>query len=804
MGYALGAGCAWILFHASAVAVFYPPAGVTLGALLLTARRRWVWVLGAAGVVEFGVDVWQGQRAVVALGFVVANVVEPLVGATLLRRWRPGAIRLTQRSTMMLFLACCVGAGPLAGSLIGATTITLGLGRTFSGAVAPYWAGDALAVLTLGVAIAGSRRARVREVPGAALVLVATAAVTVLGFWPHEVPLSYLPVPVLILVAFRGQVAILAAAGFVMAFVANLVTAGGRGPWAVLAQQPRLEAATLQVYLALAVLGAWMLAIAVVERDEARTESAREVAARRRLEAVQDVTAGLATATTTEQIAVVLAERGVAGLADTGSVALIDRRRGVIRLWRAGQPGPAREMPLSDAWAEPATEVARVGRPVALGSDSEIRQRFPYAATAGGVLAVPVQRGNRTVGALSFGFLQPGVPGAEVASMAETLATLAAQSLERAQLYEAEHAAAHELQRALLPRIDADLPGAQVGVCYQPAERGHEVGGDWYDAFELPGHRVGFAVGDVVGHDLRAATAMGRLQYVLRSAALSGAEPARVLEILDDACPAIPRAECATVGYAEYCPADGTLTYTCAGHPPPVLVVDGRAQLLMGGRSQPLHVRGRPRSQARVECPAGAMLVWYSDGLVERRTRSLDRGLEQLTELAGRLTGDDPQAWCDALLTGMTEGEPTRDDVVVACLRLDGSTLTTGQSTVLRHTLIDVGQLGQVRAALRVWAEREALSAEHTEALLVVCSEALTNGLEHAYAGRAEGGAVDLRVLRVNRRQIRVEVSDRGRWRSGHPDPSRGFGLVLIARMAARATVELSENGTCLVATLPG
>ncbi|MEV4703276.1 SpoIIE family protein phosphatase [Actinoplanes sp. NPDC049316] len=800
LGYALGAGCAWILFHASAVAVFYPPAGVTLGALLLTSRRRWPWVLGAAAVVELAVDVWQGQRVPVALGFVAANVMEPLVGAALLRRWLPGSISVTRRSDALLFLACCVGAGPLAGALLGASTITIGLGRGFWGSFGPYWAGDALAVLTLGLAVTAGRRVSGRSVARAALVLVAMAAVTVVGFLPYEVPLSYLPVPLLIALGFRSRVATIAAAGFVMAFVANLMTAAGRGPWAALSQQPRLEAATLQVYLALAVLGAWMLAIAVVERDDARATSARETAARRRLEALQDVTAALATAATTEQIAEVLAERGVAPLADVGTVALIDRRGGSVRLWHTGQPGRARTVPLADPNPESAMEVARTGRVISLGTAAEVAAWYPHPGPAtglGALLALPVRRGDRTIGALTFGFRDPRTLGDEVAAMAQTLAALAVQSLERAQLYEAEHEAAHELQRALLPRIATDLPGARVGVCYRPAERGHDVGGDWYDAFELPGHRVGFAVGDVVGHDLQAATAMGRLQHVLRSAALSGSEPAEVLEALDEASPAIPGADCATVGYAEYSAADGTLTYACAGHPPPLLVMDGRARFLMDGRSQPLRVRGRPRSQARVGCPPGAMLVWYSDGLVERRTRTIDRGLEELTRLAAQLTGDEPQAWCDALLKGMTDGETVADDVVVACLRLEGATVLTRDSSVLRRSLKTAEELQEVRADLRTWAAREGMPQRHADALVTVCAEALKNGLEHAYEDRPGGGTVDLRVLRVDSRHVRVEVRDHGIWRGGH-------GLAVINRTAASVRLDLSTDGTCLTATLPG
>ncbi len=140
----------------------------------------------------------------------------------------------------------------------------------------------------------------------------------------------------------------------------------------------------------------------------------------------------------------------------------------------------------------------------------------------------------------------------------------------------------------LLPPVPPELPGVGIGARHLPADQGHEVGGDWYDVFELPGNRIGFAVGVVVGHDLAAAAAMGRLQQLLRYAADAGARPGELLEALDEACPSITGTDFATVGYAEYSPAEGVVSYACAGHPPPLLVAGGEARYLHGGRSAPL------------------------------------------------------------------------------------------------------------------------------------------------------------------------------------------------------------------------
>lgn len=820
VAYTVGSGCSWLLFHASAVgAVFFPPAGVTLGALVLSRRRHWPWILAAAGIAEFGIDMWQGLDPLTAAGFVVTNVAEPLVGATLLRQFVPERIDLTRYRDAAAFLICGVGAGPLVGAVIGASTSSLMMSSGWWAAFSQFWAGDGLAVLTLGAALVGldSLRGRINfwQAARGGATLVVVGLLTAIGFWHRDVPLAYLPVPVLLAVGFRGRVATVGAAGFVMAFTANLLSAAGHGPWAALADQPRLEAASLQVYLAVVVLGAWGLAIAVAERDRAQAESRREVAARRRLQALQDVTAGLATAATSEQVIRVLVDRGVGLVADHGSVALVEQTSGCLRLWpTAAVPPPVAdrfaEVPLAEPGRLPIVDAVRTGQPIRLPTATALATRYPgliqVHADAGtrSLLVVPIRVGDRCLGALAFGFAQDDAITPEVASVAQTLAELAGQAVERAELYEAEHAAAHQLQRALLPEISTDLPGVTAAVCYRPAERGRDVGGDWYDVFELPGNRVGIAVGDVVGHGLAAAIAMGRLQQSLRSVAQTGASPMEVLDALDLACQSIAGADFATVGYAEYSPTDRLLTYACAGHLPPLLVASGAARYLTDARSLPLRLTSQPRTQAQTAVPDSAMLVWYSDGLVERRAQVIDAGLDRLNRAAAGLTGVDPQVWCDRLLEAMTDGQAITDDTVVACVHLDGLPAGAANSPVLRLTLTSPGDLSAARRTLRNWSAGHDLHPEQVDALLATCNEALINSLEHAYHGRPTG-PVALQVMLLDRRQVRVEVTDRGHWRGhSHDGSDRGRGLDLINRMARRTVLDLSGTGTRVTITLPG
>ena len=423
-------------------------------------------------------------------------------------------------------------------------------------------------------------------------------------------------------------------------------------------------------------------AVAAAARDQAIAVSQAETAARLRLQALQAVTAGLATAMTSDQVADVLVGRGMSLIADHGVVALLDPTGHLLTRGTSELPASVARIharvPLSRARETPVGEAALSGRSVMMASAEEIAARWPMIASSraltgtSSALAVPVRAGDRRLGALGFGFRAAGPVSADTVAVAETLAELAGQALERARLYEAEHAVAHQLQQALLPKIASELPGAGIGVRYRPAERSHDVGGDWYDAFELRGGRIGFAVGDVVGHDLDAAVAMGRLQQLLRYAAMNGARPGEVLRVLDDACPAVTGTDFATVGYAEYWPARNIVTYACAGHPPPLLVAGGHASYLNDGRSAPLGFGEGARPEAQLTALPGAMLILYSDGLIERRREIIDRGFDRLAALAASLPGTDAQHWSDTLLAGMTDGQVISDDVVVACFHLRG------------------------------------------------------------------------------------------------------------------------------------
>ena len=241
---------------------------------------------------------------------------------------------------------------------------------------------------------------------------------------------------------------------------------------------------------------------------------------------------------------------------------------------------------------------------------------------------------------------------------------------------EREREVALTLQRALLAGVLPDDPRCAIVTRYRPAVAKLEVGGDWYDAFEIDTDRIGIAVGDVVGHGIEAAGATGNLRSALRALGSAGFGPARVMEELDRFVDSFEAARMATVAIAELNLADGRLRYCCAGHPPPMLVRAGRPpELLWDGRGAPLGAYPAPhaRPEGEVVASAGSQLLLYTDGLVERRDRSLDDGFDQLLSVVRDCSGEPLDVVLDAVMGSLLAGAAMEDDVCVL-----GVTLATG------------------------------------------------------------------------------------------------------------------------------
>jgi PAS domain S-box-containing protein len=237
-----------------------------------------------------------------------------------------------------------------------------------------------------------------------------------------------------------------------------------------------------------------------------------------------------------------------------------------------------------------------------------------------------------------------------------------------------EHEVALELQRGLLAGALQGGEGIELGVAYRPADRGLEVGGDWYDAFWLvPEETLGIVVGDVVGRGLGAAATMGQLRSALRALASTGFEPGDLLEALSEFSRRHAVGQMATVAYAEIDVRLGSMSYACAGHPPPVIVEPDRAAWFASeGRSPPLdaHTSWTDRPQGACLLPAGTTVVLYTDGLIERSDRPLRAGLDELLAMIDRVRDERPDTVASSLAHQVSGAPGRQDDVCVLALRL--------------------------------------------------------------------------------------------------------------------------------------
>jgi hypothetical protein len=337
----------------------------------------------------------------------------------------------------------------------------------------------------------------------------------------------------------------------------------------------------------------------------------------------------------------------------------------------AGEPSAAGLFVDDGEWisAHPATDVTPDLRKAAANARTTRRTSLGPAAGSGWVLATPMggppgaQRGGLALWQL------PAFSDEEVA-VVEQFARYASMALDMASRFEQEHELAVNLQRALLPPAPQPVPGIHVAWRYVAAES-RDIGGDWYDLLSTEKGEAVLVVGDVTGHDLRAAAIMGQLRLALQADVIDGHPPIEVLDRADRLLQRLHPDRMATVVYAVIDSDRRTLALSNAGHPPPILVSpDGTVTLMTTGRSVPLGVDapGGRRRQATYALEPGATLILYTDGLIEDRAHGLEAGLERLM-VALRAAAGEPETICEVALS-IRRGVRS-DDVCVLCARIE-------------------------------------------------------------------------------------------------------------------------------------
>lgn len=283
------------------------------------------------------------------------------------------------------------------------------------------------------------------------------------------------------------------------------------------------------------------------------------------------------------------------------------------------------------------------------------------------MLGVPLLAGSKLIGVLHVGSLRERTFSDNDEHVLQLAADWIALTT-RAQLMAIDRAAASALQRSLLPPRLPHVPGFELAARYVPGSR-TGVGGDWYDVFELLDGRWGVAIGDVAGHGLGAATVMGRIRSALRAYAIESSDPADTLIRLSRNIFHFESNGMATVGYAVLDAAGGRAWMSSAGHLRPIVAsAHSPAAPAAIPVDPPMHsdLRPVPRRTNPVDLEPGAVLVCYTDGLVERRGESIDEGIHRLCQL---VTPDHPEGVCARIMADLVGNSTPDDDVALLVLR---------------------------------------------------------------------------------------------------------------------------------------
>ncbi|MCX5342393.1 ATP-binding SpoIIE family protein phosphatase [Streptomyces atratus] len=475
-----------------------------------------------------------------------------------------------------------------------------------------------------------------------------------------------------------------------------------------------------------------------------------------------------------------------------------------------GDEGPFDDMPLETDY--PAAEVVRTGRAIYLSSPEDYSRRYPATWPLAGRFGrrswafLPLIVAGRTMGAWMAGFRHPVSFSPDERSVLTTVARMLAQALTRAGAAETERELSLGLQRSMMPSLGPDIPGMEVAARYIPTGGGLQVGGDWYDKIPLPNGRIALVIGDVQGHDVRAAGLMGQLRIALRAYAAEGHRPDAVLsrasrflsgltDAYEDGEETGPRF--ATCLYAEADPETGVLDIARAGHPDPVVITaDGTALIRQTEGGLPLGVEAdADYPTTRLTLEAGETIMLCTDGLIETGGHDMWTGWVRLRPVLERDTSD-LEKLADALVQAVhgptshyTTGplaDRREDDIALLLLRRDGG---TPRETAPRRTALTIAQAEPARVAAARQQLRELLhdwaDPEQVDAAVLMISEMATNVLVHT-----DGDA--LMVARATgehgERRLRVEVADGSdelphKRRPGEM-ASSGRGLLLMEMLA--------------------
>jgi len=353
-------------------------------------------------------------------------------------------------------------------------------------------------------------------------------------------------------------------------------------------------------------------------------------------------------------------------------------------------------------------------------------------------------------------------------------------------------AIAGTLQQHLLPDRLPSVPTLAMAARYRPGERAARVGGDWYDAIVLSGSHVGVAIGDVVGHGVRAATLMGELRAALRAYAVQEPyEPGTVLTRLNSFVVRTHGAGMvATLLYMVIDLDGGPLRFAGAGHVPALARgADGATRFLDHTPLPPLGVDEHTTFKTwEAELDAGTTVLLFTDGLVERRDESIDVGLCRLRDALAAGPAELEEL-CSQILAEVPGGSLLQDDAALLAVRLS----PVRSPRLELEVPAEPESVSMVRHRIERWLAQTGDGRDDVLAIKLAVSEACANAVEHAYG--PESGHTLRVIAERSPTAVALQVLDGGRWRARRGS-QRGLGLGIIDQLMDGLEIERTPAGT--------
>ncbi|WP_338776175.1 SpoIIE family protein phosphatase [Streptomyces sp. DG1A-41] len=471
---------------------------------------------------------------------------------------------------------------------------------------------------------------------------------------------------------------------------------------------------------------------------------------------------------------------------------------GEVVAFRAGTP-PVRCLTTGRSWRE--ERLGPSARDWTTDAPSGRQARFRELGLHS-VMVVPVRARGTTLGVTTFFRRHSREPfDEEDLRLAEDLVSRAAVCVDNARRYTRERDAALVLQRSLLPHRLPEQDAVEVAACYRPADELTGLGGDWYDLIPLSGARVALVVGEVPGHGIDAAAAMGQLRTAVRTLAAQDLPPEEVLAHLDDLVARSAREEGAEPGtggsagtqsvgsgcvYVVYDPVDGRCAMAAAGHPAPAVVLpDGAVTFVDLPQGPPLGVGGPPFEAVELSLVEGSTLALHTDGLLARaEIWAVDAGRDRLRRA---LEGAGPlEARCRAVVDALVPARPY-DDVALLMARTKrlGTEQVAAWDLDPDPALVADARRTATRQLARWGLDELAFTTE------LVVSELVTNAIRHAT------GPIRLRLIRE--RALLCEVFDSGatapHLRHPRTTDEGGRGLLLVSQLTQRWGTRFVPDG---------